>query len=287
MATKSSKTPAKKTPAKKAAAKKPAAKKHPPRKQPSKNLLRKKAPAKKPAAKKAPAKKPAAKKAAVKKPVAKKAPAKKPVAKKPAAKKAATKKPAAKKAPLKNRTTARGFRVNEFIVYPAHGVGQITEIAEQEIANTVIEMYVINFEKEKLVLRVPLEKAKENGMRKLADKDMMDGTMRTLKGRARIRRTMWSRRAQDYEAKINSGNILAIAEVVRDLYRNETQQEQSYSERQLYEAAIERLAREVAAVEKTTEEEAKDKLEAILHKATSKSGKNANDTPPESDDSED
>ncbi len=97
---------------------------------------------------------------------------------------------------MKNRTTARGFRVNEFIVYPAHGVGQITEIAEQEIANTVIEMYVINFEKEKLVLRVPLEKAKENGMRKLADKDMMDGTMRTLKGRARIRRTMWSRRAQ-------------------------------------------------------------------------------------------
>ena len=287
MATKSSKTPAKKTPAKKAAAKKPAAKKTPAKKAAVKKPVAKKAPAKKPAAKKAPAKKPAAKKAAVKKPVAKKAPAKKPVAKKPAAKKAATKKPAAKKAPLKNRTTARGFRVNEFIVYPAHGVGQITEIAEQEIANTVIEMYVINFEKEKLVLRVPLEKAKENGMRKLADKDMMDGTMRTLKGRARIRRTMWSRRAQDYEAKINSGNILAIAEVVRDLYRNETQQEQSYSERQLYEAAIERLAREVAAVEKTTEEEAKDKLEAILHKATSKSGKNANDTPPESDDSED
>ncbi len=287
MATKSSKTPAKKTPAKKAAAKKPAAKKTPAKKAAVKKPVAKKAPAKKPAAKKAPAKKPAAKKAAVKKPVAKKAPAKKPVAKKPAAKKAATKKPAAKKAPLKNRTTARGFRVNEFIVYPAHGVGQITEIAEQEIANTVIEMYVINFEKEKLVLRVPLEKAKENGMRKLADKDMMDGTMRTLKGRARIRRAMWSRRAQDYEAKINSGNILAIAEVVRDLYRNETQQEQSYSERQLYEAAIERLAREVAAVEKTTEEEAKDKLEAILHKATSKSGKNATDTPPESDDSED
>ena len=292
MATKSSKTPAKKTPAKKAAAKKPAAKKTPAKKAAVKKPVAKKAPAKKPAVKKAPAKKPAAKKAAVKKPVAKKASAKKPVAKKavakkPVAKKATTKKPTAKKAPLKNRTTARGFRINEFIVYPAHGVGQITEIAEQEIANTVIEMYVINFEKEKLVLRVPLEKAKENGMRKLADKDMMDGTMRTLKGRARIRRTMWSRRAQDYEAKINSGNILAIAEVVRDLYRNETQQEQSYSERQLYEAAIERLAREVAAVEKTTEEEAKDKLEAILHKATSKSGKNATDTPPESDDNED
>ena len=281
MATKSTKSTAKKAPAKKTATKKPAA-----RKPAAKKPAAKKHAAKKPAAKKAPAKKPAARKPAVKKPAAKKPAAKKPAAKKPAAKKASAKKAPAKKAALKSRTTARGFRVNEFIVYPAHGVGQITEIAEQEIANTVIEMYVVNFEKEKLVLRVPLEKAKENGMRKLADKDMMDGTMRTLKGRARIRRTMWSRRAQDYEAKINSGNILAIAEVVRDLYRNETQQEQSYSERQLYEAAIERLAREVAAVEKTTDEEAKDRLEAILHKATSKSAKTSSETPPESDENE-
>ena len=127
------------------------------------------------------------------------------------------------------------------------------------------------------MLRVPLEKAKQIGMRKLADKGMMDGAMRTLRGRARIKRTMWSRRAQEYEAKINSGDIIAISEVVRDLFRNENQPEQSYSERQLYEAALDRLAREVAAVEKSTEDEAKGKLETLLNKATSKSEKKADE----------
>ena len=217
------------------------------------------------AAKKAPAKKPVAKKAA-----AKKALAKKPVAKKTAAKKAPAKKASAKKAAAKDvvRRSALGFRVNEHIVYPAHGVGLIVEISAQEIAGMSLELFVINFEKEKMVLRVPIEKAEQTGMRKLADNKVMDGAIRTLKGRARIKRTMWSRRAQEYEAKINSGDLIAIAEVVRDLFRNENQPEQSYSERQLYEAALERMAREVATVEKTTEDAAIVKLEAILAKTT-------------------
>ena len=222
------------------------------------------------AAKKAPAKKPVAKKAAAKKAPAKKAPAKKPVAKKTAAKKAPAKKAPAKKAAAKDvvRRSALGFRVNEHIVYPAHGVGLIVEISAQEIAGMSLELFVINFEKEKMVLRVPIDKAEQTGMRKLADNKVMDGAIRTLKGRARIKRTMWSRRAQEYEAKINSGDLIAIAEVVRDLFRNENQPEQSYSERQLYEAALERMAREVATVEKTTEDAAIVKLEAILAKTT-------------------
>ena len=217
------------------------------------------------AAKKAPAKKPVAKKAA-----AKKAPAKKPVAKKTVAKKAPAKKAPAKKVAAKNvvRRSALGFRVNEHIVYPAHGVGLIVEISAQEIAGMSLELFVINFEKEKMVLRVPIDKAEQTGMRKLADNKVMDGAIRTLKGRARVKRTMWSRRAQEYEAKINSGDLIAIAEVVRDLFRNENQPEQSYSERQLYEAALERMAREVATVEKTSEDAAIVKLEAILAKTT-------------------
>ena len=230
---------------------------------------------KKPAAKKPAAGKTAAKKAPTKKPVAKKAPAKKTPAKKPVAKKAPAKKAPAKKAPTKKaaakdvvRRSALGFRVNEHIVYPAHGVGLIVEISAQEIAGMSLELFVINFEKEKMVLRVPIDKAEQTGMRKLADNKVMDGAIRTLKGRARIKRTMWSRRAQEYEAKINSGDLIAIAEVVRDLFRNENQPEQSYSERQLYEAALERMAREVATVEKTTEDAAIVKLEAILAKTT-------------------
>jgi len=230
---------------------------------------------KKPAAKKPAAGKTAAKKAPAKKPVAKKAPAKKTPAKKPVAKKAPAKKAPAKKAPTKKaaakdvvRRSALGFRVNEHIVYPAHGVGLIVEISAQEIAGMSLELFVINFEKEKMVLRVPIDKAEQTGMRKLANNKVMDGAIRTLKGRARIKRTMWSRRAQEYEAKINSGDLIAIAEVVRDLFRNENQPEQSYSERQLYEAALERMAREVATVEKTTEDAAIVKLEAILAKTT-------------------
>ncbi len=249
---------------KKSAAKKPAAKK------PASAKTAAKTTAKKPAAKK-PASKTAAKKPAVKKPAPKttKKPAAKAAAKKPAAKttakKAASTKPAKQAAP---RKSALGFRINEHIVYPAHGVGQIIEISEQEIAGMTLQLFVVNFEKEKMVLRVPLEKAKQIGMRKLADNKVMDGAIKTLKGRARVKRTMWSRRAQEYEAKINSGDLIAIAEVVRDLFRNENQPEQSYSERQLYEAALERMAREVATVDKTTEDAAVVKLEAILAKTT-------------------
>ena len=227
------------------------------------------------------AKKPAAKKTtakpAAKKPSAKTA-AKKPATKKTATKKTAAKKPAPKTAPKKApvkatdketvRKSALGFRINEHIVYPAHGVGQITEIATQEIAGMSLDLFVVKFDKEKMVLRVPLDKAKDIGMRKLADAKILDGAIKTLKGRARVKRTMWSRRAQEYEAKINSGDLIAIAEVVRDLFRNENQPEQSYSERQLYEAAMERMAREVATIEKTTEDEAIIKLEAILAKTT-------------------
>ena len=221
--------------------------------------------AKKPVAKKPAAKAPAAKtatKTLAKKPVAKKAAAKKPAK---AASKTTTEGKSAKKQP---RRSANGFRINEFIVYPAHGVGQIIDIADQEIAGMSLELFVVNFEKEKMVLRVPLDKAKQVGMRKLADGEVMEGAMKTLRGRARIKRTMWSRRAQEYEAKINSGDLIAIAEVVRDLFRNENQPEQSYSERQLYEAALERMAREVATVNKTTDDEAILSLEAILAKTT-------------------
>ena len=264
MATKTKNTP------KKSEAKKPTAKKSEAKKSVAKKLA-----AKKPAAKKPAAKKPAPKKPTPKKPAATKPAAKKPAAKKPAAKaapkKAAPKKPAAKKAAPVDRKSAKGFRVNEFVVYPAHGVGQITEITEQEIADILLDLFVVNFAKEKMILRVPVEKATSAGMRKLADKTIMAGAMKTLRGRARIKRTMWSRRAQEYEAKINSGDLIAIAEVVRDLYRNETQPEQSYSERQLYEAALDRMAREVAAVNKTDEETAIASLEATLSKTTSKS----------------
>ena len=156
----------------------------------------------------------------------------------------------------KKTTQRQGFKTHEFIVYPAHGVGQIVAIEEQEVAGARLELFVINFVKDKMTLRVPTAKVASVGMRKLAETPMVKRALETLKGRARIKRTMWSRRAQEYEAKINSGDIVAIAEVVRDLYRSETQPEQSYSERQLYEAALDRLSREVAAVQRITETEA-------------------------------
>ena len=150
----------------------------------------------------------------------------------------------------KKATQRQGFKTNEFIVYPAHGVGQIVSIEEQEIAGAKLELFVITFIKDKMTLRVPTAKIASVGMRKLAEPPLVRRALETLKGRARIKRTMWSRRAQEYEAKINSGDIVAIAEVVRDLYRSDSQPEQSYSERQLYESALDRMAREVAAIER-------------------------------------
>ncbi|MBZ8132992.1 CarD family transcriptional regulator [Afifella sp. IM 167] len=164
----------------------------------------------------------------------------------------------------KKTVKRQGFRTNESIVYPAHGVGRIVDVETQEVAGMKLELFVIDFDKDKMTLRVPVAKAGSVGMRKLADETTVAKALETVRGRARVKRTMWSRRAQEYEAKINSGDLIAISEVVRDLYRSEAQPEPSYSERQLYEAAIDRMAREVAAVEKTSETEAQRKVEKLI-----------------------
>ncbi|WP_118135356.1 CarD family transcriptional regulator [Oceanicella sp. SM1341] len=156
------------------------------------------------------------------------------------------------------------FRPNDYVVYPAHGVGRILTIEVQEIAGLKMELFVISFEKDKMTLRVPTAKANSVGMRSLSTPDIVGKALETLKGRARVKRAMWSRRAQEYEQKINSGDLVSIAEVVRDLHRNDDQREQSYSERQLYEAALERLTREVAAVDGVDEQRAAKKVDELL-----------------------
>ena len=195
----------------------------------------------------------------------------------PVAPKAAAAKPVAAaprvEEPKKVLTQRQGFKTNEFVVYPAHGVGQILAIEEQEIAGAKLELFVINFMKDKMTLRVPTAKVANVGMRKLSDPALVKKALETLKGRARVKRTMWSRRAQEYEAKINSGDIVAIAEVVRDLYRSESQPEQSYSERQLYEAALDRLSREIAVVQHSTETEAVKEIESQLAKSPRRGAK--------------
>src|SRR6202789_3435442 len=147
------------------------------------------------------------------------------------------------------------FTVGDHVVYPAHGVGAVIGIETQEVAGMALEVYVITFDHEKMTLRVPTKKAKTAGLRPLAGGQVVGQALTTLKGRARVKRTMWSRRAQEYEAKINSGDLISIAEVVRDLHRADNQPEQSYSERQLYESALDRMAREVAAIERLSETE--------------------------------
>ncbi|MDB5565330.1 MAG: transcriptional regulator [Tardiphaga sp.] len=175
--------------------------------------------------------------------------------------------------PKKVLTQRQGFKTGEFVVYPAHGVGQILAIEEQEIAGARLELFVINFMKDKMTLRVPTAKVANVGMRKLSEPALVKRALETLKGRARIKRTMWSRRAQEYEAKINSGDIVAIAEVVRDLFRSDSQPEQSYSERQLYEAALDRLSREIAVVQHVTETEAVKEIEGQLAKSPRRGAK--------------
>jgi len=167
----------------------------------------------------------------------------------------------------------QGFKVNEFVVYPAHGVGQIVAVEDQEVAGFRLELFVINFAKDKMTLRVPTSKVAGVGMRKLSDPDVAKRSLEILTGRARIKRTMWSRRAQEYEAKINSGDINAIAEVVRDLYRSEAQPEQSYSERQLYEAALDRIMREIAAVQKLSEIDALKLIDSHLKRSQRRAAK--------------
>ena len=177
-------------------------------------------------------------------------------------------KPAPVKVAVKAPTPAKRyeFKGGDFVVYPTHGVGRIQKVDEQEVAGLKLELFVIVFEKDKMILRVPTAKAKAVGMRKLSTPDVVAAALNTLKGRARIKRTMWSRRAQEYEAKINSGDLVSIAEVVRDLHRAGGQPEQSYSERQLYEAALARMAREMAAIERIDEQAAVRRVESALVK---------------------
>jgi len=194
----------------------------------------------------------------------------KPVAAKPVPVKPVPAKPVAVKAPVVAKPPAPArkheFKAGDFVVYPTHGVGRIQKVDEQEVAGLKLELFVIAFEKDKMILRVPTTKAKAVGMRKLSTPDVVATALNTLKGRARIKRTMWSRRAQEYEAKINSGDLVSIAEVVRDLHRASGQPEQSYSERQLYEAALARMAREVAAIERIDEQAAVKRVESALVK---------------------
>ena len=192
-----------------------------------------------------PAAKTIAKPAAVAKPV-------KPVAVKPVAAVHVVPKAAAPATPVPKKIN---FKVGELVVYPAHGVGKISNVEEQEIAGVKLELYIVDFEKEKLRLKVPTNRAEQKGMRHLADRSMVEQAMKVIRGRARIKRTMWSRRAQEYDAKINSGDLISVAEVVRDLYRSDRQPEQSYSERQLFEQALGRFARELAAVRKVDEDQ--------------------------------
>jgi len=165
------------------------------------------------------------------------------------------------------KNSKRRYKAKELVVYPSHGVGKVIGIEEQEIGGDKLELYVVSFEKEKMILRVPLNKADHAGMRRLSTKDEMGPVVTTLKGRAKIKRTMWSRRAQDYQEKLNSGDPVKIAEVLRDLHRADDQPEQSYSERQLYEAALDRLAREFAAVEKIDQDVAEQRIETFLLRA--------------------
>ena len=165
----------------------------------------------------------------------------------------------------KKRTSK--FASNDYVVYPTHGVGRIRAIEEAEIAGIRDKFYVVSFEKDKMTLRVPIDKASNTGMRKISTKDEMQQALTTLKGRARVKRTMWSRRAQEYEAKINSGSPVSIAEVIRDLHRSAGKPDQSYSERQIYQAALERLSRELAVVEKIDEDKAVKRVEMVLQAA--------------------
>ncbi len=163
-----------------------------------------------------------------------------------------------------SKSKKKEFQPNDFVVYPAHGVGKIVNIETQEVAGFELELFVIAFEKDKMTLRVPTHKATDVGMRALSTPDVVSHAMKTLRGKAKVKKAMWSRRAQEYEQKINSGDLIAIAEVVRDLHRQDDQREQSYSERQLYEAALERLTREIAAVAGNDEVAAAEEIDSVL-----------------------
>ncbi len=156
------------------------------------------------------------------------------------------------------------FQINDFVVYPSHGVGRIVDEEVQSVAGFELKMYVLTFDKDKMTLKVPKDKIVSTGMRKLSSANTIGKALQVIGGKAKVKRAMWSRRAQDYEQKINSGELILIAEVVRDLHRNDEQREQSYSERQLYEAALERLTREIAAVDGVEEKTAQKKVDKVL-----------------------
>lgn len=156
------------------------------------------------------------------------------------------------------------FKIGETVVYPKHGVGEIISIEAMEIASIKTKFYIVKMEQAKLTIRVPLDKQEEVGLRKISSKKIIEDVFTTLKLKPKIRRIMWSRRAQEYDSKIFSGDPIKISEVVRDLYRKNSQPEQSYSERQMFQVALERLAREVAAVEKTDYFQATEKIETTL-----------------------
>jgi len=216
------------------------------------NTLAKPAAGAKSAAKAAPAKPVAVKPVAAAKPAA------------PAAKPVAVAKPAAKPAAKAVAEKDSGFRKGDFVVYPTHGVGKILGVETQEVSGHSLQLIIIHFEKDRMTLRVPVAKAKNSGLRKLSSRKVMDAALQTLKGRSRVKRAMWSRRAQEYEAKINSGDPVSIAEVVRDLHRNADQPDQSYSERQIYQAALDRLVRELAAIDGIDEQSAHQRLHQVL-----------------------
>ena len=164
---------------------------------------------------------------------------------------------------MKNKKNSE-FKIGEIVVYPKHGVGEITKIENMEISSIKTQFYVVKMEQSKLIIRVPTDKKQEVGLRKISSKKVVEEVFNTLKLKPKIRRIMWSRRAQEYESKIFSGDPIKISEVVRDLFRKNSQAEQSYSERQMFQVAIERLAREVAAVEKTDYFQSTEKIETIL-----------------------
>lgn len=158
------------------------------------------------------------------------------------------------------------FNSGDYVVYPTHGVGKVSDISKQTIGGSELELLVVNFDKDKMTLRIPVSKIEHVGLRKISEASTINNALSALKGKAKIKKIMWSRRAQEYESKINSGNPVAIAEVVRDLYRSENIAEQSYSERQIYEQALERLASEVAIFDNSSIEAANKKLLDILAK---------------------
>ena len=157
------------------------------------------------------------------------------------------------------------FKIGETVVYPKHGVGEIVKIESMEVAGIKTKFYVVKMEQARLTIRVPLEKKNFVGLRKISSKRIIDNIFNVLKLKPKIRRIMWSRRAQEYDSKIYSGDPIKIAEVIRDLFRKNSQPEQSYSERQMFQVALERLAREVAAVEKTDYFQATEKIEKTLY----------------------